>query len=372
MSEDYYRILGVDRDASVREIKRAYRKQAAQHHPDVSDAADAEDRFKRIQKAKEVLTDPDERARYDQLGHEQYEHAARHGATGGGASDGFGGMGGFSDIFDQFFGGGGGRRGGPRRGQHIRTAVSLDLEEAYSGVRKRISITRPERCPECDGRGHPADAEVRTCQQCQGSGQERIVQNTPFGRIQQTQTCRRCEGVGETYSEVCQRCGGSGISREQARLTVEIPGGIESGQTLRMQGEGAPGSDGGPNGDLLIDVEVTEHPVFQRDGADLHRQVPISFPRAVFGATVDVETLDGETPLEVPAGTQSGERLRIPDAGMPRMRGRGYGDLIAHIQVVTPETLSPQEREALEAFAAAGGEEVDVSKGLFEKLRKSL
>jgi molecular chaperone DnaJ len=227
MSEDYYRILGVDRDASTKEIKRAYRKQAAQYHPDVSDAANAEERFKQIKKAKEVLTDPDERARYDQLGHDRYEQAAKHGATGAGGGDDFGGMGGFGDIFEQFFGGRG-RRNGPRRGQHIRTSVSLDLEEAYSGVRKRISITRPERCPECDGRGYPADARVQTCPQCQGSGQERIVQNTPFGRIQQTQTCRRCEGAGETYSQICPRCDGSGVSREQARLTVEIPAGIES------------------------------------------------------------------------------------------------------------------------------------------------
>ena len=371
MSEDYYRILGVDRDASTKEIKRAYRKQAAQYHPDVSDAANAEERFKQIKKAKEVLTDPDERARYDQLGHDQYEQAAKHGATGAGGSDGFGGMGGFGDIFEQFFGGGE-RRNGPRRGQHIRTSVSLDLEEAYSGARKRISITRPERCPECDGRGYPADAQVRTCPQCQGSGQERIVQNTPFGRIQQTQTCRRCEGAGETYSEICHRCDGSGVSREQARLTVEIPAGIESGQTLRMQGEGAPGSSGGSQGDLLIDVEVAEHPVFQRDGDDLHRQVPISFPQAVFGATIDVETLDEPRSLEVPPGTQSGERKRLRGAGMPRMRRGGHGDLIAHIQVVTPESLSPEEREALEAFAAAGGEEIDVSEGLFEKLRRSL
>jgi len=393
MSEDFYEVLGVSRDADEEAIQRAYRKKAAEYHPDVSDDPDAEEKFKKIKKAKEVLTDDETRRMYDQLGHDRFREAEKRGATdgasagggpgsgpggpggmGGMGGDPFGGMGdagGFEDLFEQFFGRGGDGRGGPRAGRDLRTSLRIDLDEAFDGATKEVTVTRPERCEACGGSGHPPGADVRTCPQCNGQGQVRQVQRTPLGRVQQTTTCPRCEGEGDLYSESCPDCGGDGVVRSGATLTVEIPAGIESGQTLRMEGEGAPGEDGGPNGDLLIDVEVVEDDRFERDGADLHVREPISFPQAAFGDTVQVDTPDGPVEMEVPAGTQSGETFRLRGKGMPRLRGRGRGDLYVQTQVVVPESLNADQREALEAFAEAGGEEIDVGSGFFERIKNT-
>jgi molecular chaperone DnaJ len=387
MAEDYYDVLGVDRDASTDEIKAAYREQARQHHPDVSDDPDAEDRFKALQEAKEVLTDEEQRQAYDRLGHEQFQQAKKRGGFDDGAGPGgaggpfggaggpgggpFGGGGGMGDIFEQFFGGGGGtdRR---RRGADLQTSLEITLEEAYQGVEKRIDVTRPAACEECEGTGHPPGSDQQRCPECDGRGQVRRVQQTPLGRVQQTGTCPQCEGEGQLYDETCSACRGEGQVREDASLAVEIPAGIRDGQSVRMDGEGAPG-DGGPPGDLLIEVSVADHPDFERDGDDLHRQVPISFPQATFGDTVQVETLDGTVEMDVPAGTQSGERFRLRGKGMPRLRRRGHGDLFAHVQVVTPDSLTQEQREALEAYAEAGGEEIEVEpEGFFDRLRQSL
>jgi molecular chaperone DnaJ len=385
MTEDFYDVLGVSRDASEDEIKRAYREKAAKHHPDVSDDDDAEERFKRIRKAKEVLTDEEKRRQYDQLGHERFTEADKRGGTGGGGGPGgaggpFGGAGagGFEDIFNQFFGGGGGpggrgRGGGnrPRQGSDLRTDLTVDLGEAFEGTTKEFTLTRPTTCDTCGGEGHPPGADVRTCPQCNGQGQVRQVQQTPLGRVQQTSTCPRCEGTGEVYSEDCPDCGGDGVVREEATLSVEIPAGIRSGQSLRMEGEGAPGENGGPNGDLLIEVDVDVGERYERDGDDLYVNEAVSFPQAVFGDTIDVETVDGTVEMDVPAGTQSGETFRLRDRGMPRLRRRGRGDLYVQVGVVVPESLSEEQREALEAFAEAGGEEIDVGGGFFEKLKSS-
>ncbi|OYR54377.1 molecular chaperone DnaJ [Halorubrum halodurans] len=388
MSEDFYDVLGVSRDASEDEIKKAYRKKAAKHHPDVSDDDDAEERFKKIQKAKEVLTDEEKRRQYDQLGHERFTEADKRGATGGGGpggaggpfggAGGAGGAGGFEDIFNQFFGGGGGPGGAggrrddrPRQGQDLRTGLTIDLEEAFEGTEKQFTITRPTRCDTCGGDGHPPDADVNTCPQCNGQGQVRQVQQTPLGRVQQTSTCPRCEGAGEVYSEDCADCGGDGIVREEATLTVEVPAGIQSGQSLRMEREGAPGENGGPNGDLLIEVDVDVGERFERDGDDLRVNEAVSFPQAVFGDTIDVETVDGTVEMDVPAGTQSGETFRLKGKGMPHLRRRGRGDLYVQVAVVVPESLNEEQREALEAFAEAGGEDIDVGGGFFEKLKST-
>jgi molecular chaperone DnaJ len=380
MTEDFYDVLGVDRDADEDEIKRAYRKKASEYHPDVSDDPDAEEKFKKIQKAKEVLSDEEKRQAYDRMGHERFEQAEKRGGFdgGGGAGGaggnpfGGGGAGGFGDIFEQFFGGGGGRGGNrPRQGQDLRTSLSLDLEEAFEGVEREFTVTRPSRCSDCDGAGHPPDADERTCPNCDGQGQVTQVQQTPFGRMQQTGTCRRCDGEGTLYSETCSTCGGEGQVREESTLSVDIPAGIRDGQTLRMEGEGAPGPNRGPNGDLLIEVSVTDHPDFDRDGDDLHYQHPISFPQATFGDTVEVPTLDGTVEMDVPAGTQSGETFRLSGKGMPRLRRRGRGDLFVQVQIVTPDSLNKEQREALERFAEAGGEEVDVNEGFFERIKSS-
>ena len=385
MSEDFYDALGVGRDADEDEINKAYRKKAAKYHPDVSDEPDAEEKFKRVKKAKEVLTDDEKRRAYDQLGHDRFEQAEKRGGFDGGAGGAggmgggnpFGGMGGgaggMGDIFEQFFGGGGrGRsRNGPRQGRDLRTGLEITLEDAYEGVEKQFSVTRPERCETCDGSGHPPGTDSHTCPQCNGQGQVTQVQQTPLGRVQQTGTCPRCEGQGEIYDESCSDCGGDGQVRREANLSVEIPAGIADGQTLRMEGEGAPGENGGPNGDMLIEIVVEDHPDFERDGADLLHHHPLSFPQAVFGDTVEIETLSGSVEMDVPAGTQSGETFRLRGKGMPYLRRRGHGDLYVQAQVVTPDELNAEQREALEAFAEAGGEEIDVEQGFFEKLKNS-
>ena len=387
MSEDFYEALGVSRDASAEEIKQAYRKKAAKYHPDVSDEPNAEEKFKQIKKAKEILSDDETRQAYDQMGHERFEQAEKRGGFDGGAGaggaggmggmggfGGAGGAGGFEDIFEQFFGGGMGGQGGgnrPRQGRNLRTTMAIDLEEAYEGVNKEFTITRPETCEECGGEGHPPDAEVHTCRECNGTGQVTRVQQTPFGRVQQRSTCRECGGDGGVADAVCGTCKGDGIVEAEVTLTVDVPAGIRSGQTLRMDGEGAPGENRGPNGDLLIDVEVRDHDLFERDGDDLHYTQPISFPQAAFGDKIEVPTLDGTKKLEIPKGTQSGERFRLRGQGMPRLRSRRSGHLFVTVHVVTPESLNTAQREALEAFAEAGGEEVEVSEGFFERIKNS-
>jgi molecular chaperone DnaJ len=385
MSEDFYEVLGVSRDADEEEIKQAYRTKATEYHPDVSDDPDAEEKFKKIKKAKEVLTDEEKRRQYDQMGHDQFEEAQKRGGAGGGAGQGnpFGGMGGngagfggFEDLFNEVFGGGG--RGGrgrqdnrPRQGQDLRTRLTIDLEDAYEGIEKQVTIRRPEVCPDCNGEGHPPDADVTTCPECDGQGQVTRVQQTPFGRMQQTSTCRRCGGDGRLADETCATCDGAGITREEVTLTVEVPAGIRDGQTLRMEREGAPGENGGPKGDLLIEVSVDNDTDFERDGDDLYVQYPVSFPQAVFGDTVEIETFGGTVEMDVPEGTQSGERFRLKNKGMPRLRGRGHGDLYVQVQIVTPSELNGEQKEALKQFAEAGGEEVEVKEGFFEKIKNS-
>ncbi len=381
MSEDFYDVLGVSQDASAEEIKQAYREKATEYHPDVSDDPDAEEKFKKIQKAKKVLTDEDKRQAYDRMGHDRYEQAEKHGfdagEAGGMGGGPFGGMGGggmggggIGDIFEQFFGGGRGRNR-PRKGRDLRTELEIDLEEAFEGAEKQFTVERPETCATCDGEGHPPEADAETCPECQGRGQVTQVQQTPLGRVQQTTTCPRCEGEGTLYSETCSDCHGEGYVREEATLSVEIPAGISDGQTLRMEGEGAPSPNGGPHGDLLIDVTVRDHEEFEREGDDLRYRLPISFPQATFGDTVEIPTLEGSVDLEIPAGTQSGETFRLEGEGMPRLRRRGQGDLHVKVQVVTPESLNKEQREALEAFAEAGGEDIEVNEGFFERLKSS-
>jgi molecular chaperone DnaJ len=381
MTEDFYDVLGVSRDASDEEIEQAYREAVREYHPDVSDDPDAEEKFKKAKTAKEVLTDDEKRRMYDQMGHERFVQAEKRGATEGGRRGGAGGAGGMGggpfgdmeDIFEQFFGGSArGSRDRPRQGRDLKTGLEVTLEEAHDGVEKQLTVRRPEQCGECGGSGHPPGTGSRQCPECNGRGQTTTVQQTPFGRMQQTTTCPRCEGEGTIYEETCAACGGDGVVRNEATLSVEIPAGIRDGQTLRMDGEGAPGERGGPNGDLLVEVSVTDHPEFERNGDDLYTSHAISFPQAVFGDTLTVETLDGAVELEVPAGTQSGEQFRLQDRGMPRLQRRGKGDLYVRVRVVTPESLNQEQREALEAFAEAGGEDVSVEQGFFDKIRDSL
>lgn len=283
-----------------------------------------------------MLTDDEKRQMYDQVGHERFQQSQKRGGGGGGRGQGnpfggggnpFGGMGGggggFEDIFNNLFNGGAGgqQRNRPQQGRDVAQRISIDLEDAYHGVERDVTIRRREVCPECDGEGHPEDADVNTCSECNGSGQQTTVQQTPFGRVQQTTTCRACGGEGETYSEDCSECRGSGRVRRTRDVTITIPAGFRDGQRLRYRGEGEPGENGGPNGDLFVEVNVRDHDEFDRDGDDLRYTHPISFPQAVFGATVEVPTLDGEEELKVPAGTQSGSTFTVSGAGMPHLDG---------------------------------------------------
>ncbi len=384
MAEDFYEVLGVSRDASEEEIEQAYREAVRNYHPDVSDDPDAEEKFKKAKTAKEVLTDEQKRKQYDQLGHERFVEAEKRGGAGGngrgggGQGDPFGGGGGpfgdMQDIFEEFFGGGSGSGSGdrPQRGRDLKTELTIDLETAYNGTETEVTATRPEACSECNGRGYPPGTDSRTCPSCNGRGETTRVRQTAFGRMQQRSTCRRCGGEGTIHEETCSTCRGDGVVRNQATLAVEIPAGIRDGQTLRMDGEGAPGDGGGRPGDLLIEIQVEDHPEFERDDDDLVKREPISFPQAVFGDTIDIETIDGTVEFDLPAGTQSGETFRLSGKGMPRLRGRGYGDLYVKVQVVTPDNLNTEQREALEEFAAAGGEEIEVEQGFFDRLRNSL
>ena len=379
MTEDFYDVLGVSRDASEEEINEAYREAVREYHPDVSDDPNAEEKFKKAKKAKEVLTDEEKRQMYDQLGHERFEEAEKRGATENGGAGargrggdpfGGGGFGDMQDIFDQFFGGGGSRNR-PQKGRDLKTALEIDLEDAYHGTEKQLTITKPAECSECDGSGHPPGTDSRTCPTCDGRGQRTQVKQTAFGRMQQRTTCRRCGGEGTIYEETCSTCRGDGIVEEETTLQVEIPAGIQDGQTIRMDGEGAPGEGRARNGDLLVEISIADHPEFERDGDDLHKQEAISFPQAVFGDTIEVDTLDGTVEFDLPSGTQSGERFRLEGKGMPRLRRRRHGDLYVQVQVVTPESLNEEQREALEAFVEAGGEDIDVEQGFFDKLRNS-
>ena len=401
MAENFYEILGVDSDASEEEITRAYRDKASEYHPDVSDDPNADEKFKKIQQAREVLTDDEKREAYDRLGHERFEQAEKRGGfdaesagAQAGARDGrrtstraggdpfgdMGGMGGMGSegatmgeggigesIFDQFFGGSQKQTGSrtqsrtssqterdrPQQGSNLRTELTIDLEEAYHGVEKQVTIRRPERCETCSGRGHPPDAQSRTCPDCNGQGRMTEVRQTRRGRTQQTHPCSRCDGTGEIVEETCSACGGDGRVRGEATLALEIPPGIENGQTLRMAGEGAPGENGGADGDLLVDIEIREHPEFDRDGADLSIERAISFPQAVFGDSVSVSTLDGAVEMRIPEGTQSGDTLRLKGKGMPLLSERGYGDLYVDVQITTPQPdeLSDEQRTALETLA---------------------
>lgn len=369
MARDYYDVLGVGRDASQEEIKKAYREKAREYHPDASDHPDAQERFKEVQEAYDVLGDQEKREAYDQLGHRQYRQAKKQGfdpsedgMSGGRGGMGAGGMGGFEDLFNEFFSGFGGRQ---QQRQGVRTRISVTLEEAFEGTEREISYETEVECGACGGSGAAEGSDVRRCPQCDGSGEVRQQQRTPFGQATTVRPCPGCDGRGRIVEDPCRNCGGDGRVRDRVTRTIEIPRGVEDGTTLRLRGGGD---------DVYIEVTVEDHDKFRRDGTDLHVTHPISFPQAVYGDDVRVPTMEGEVEMEVPSGTQSGETFRLRGKGMPRMQGRGRGDQYVTVKVVTPEPgdLSEREREALEEFAAAGGNEIEVDEGFFDRLKKGV
>ena len=365
---DYYEILSVSKTATETEIKAAYRKLAVKHHPDKNpDDHTAEEKFKEAAEAYSVLSDPQKRAAYDRFGHQGV------GAGAGGAS-GFGGAG-FSnieDIFDLFgfgdmFGGQGGGRSGrtaAQRGADLRYDLEITLEEAALGKEEKLNIPRLEKCDECDGKGAEKGTEPETCITCQGSGQTRYQQ----GFFSVMRTCPNCSGKGQIIKTPCKKCKGAGRIEKEKTLEVKIPAGVETGSRLRVSGEGEAGAQGGAAGDLYVVVYVKEHEVFERQGANLYSAVPVTFAQAALGAEIKVKTLDGEEELKIPAGTQTGTVFRIKSQGMPALGGRGKGDLFVAVTLITPKTLTKEQRKLLEQLAEI--EDIDFQDASFmDKVR---
>ncbi len=342
---DYYEVLGVARNASDEEVKKAYRRSAMKHHPDRNPGdKGAEAAFKECKEAYEVLSDGGKRRLYDQHGHAAFEH----GMGGGNAGPGFHDVGDiFGDIFGNIFGGGGGRQA-PRRGADVGYVMELDLEEAVAGIEKRIEIPSLAECQPCKGSGS-ADGKIDTCGTCHGRGQVRM-QRGPFAM---QAPCPHCGGSGKAIANPCQTCDGAGRVEEDKTLSVKIPAGVDNGDRIRLGGEGEAGPAGSPPGDLYVEVRVRPHPIFERDGDDLHCEVPIRISQAALGDIVRVPTLGGEVELRIPAETQSGRVFRLRDRGVKSVRSRAPGDLYCKVAVETPVNLTPEQRTLLEQFEAS-------------------
>jgi molecular chaperone DnaJ len=376
---DYYEVLGVAKDASEEEIKRAYRKLAVKFHPDKNPGdASAEEKFKELGEAYDVLFDAQKRAAYDRYGHAAFAQGGGGGARGGGGGfhdpfdifkEVFGGGGGGDNIFEQFFGGGGGGggRGDRNRGDDMRYDLQISLEEAATGCEKEVEVSKRERCDGCKGSGGEPGAKPVVCRECGGRGQ--VV--TSRGFFQMAQTCSRCRGTGQSIDKPCKRCSGEGRAAATTQIKLKIPKGIEDGMKLRSSGQGEAGIRGGPPGDLYVVMHVKEHPVFDRDGSDLMCKVPISFTTATLGGEVTVPTLGGRAQFKVAAGTQSGTTFKLRGKGMPELNSSLYGDLHVHVIVEVPTKLDSEQRKKLEEFAASMGEDNSpMHKSFFEKARE--
>lgn len=378
---DYYEVLGVQKDASEDEIKKAYRKQAKANHPDLHPGdKECEERFKEINEAYEVLSDPDKRAKYDQFGHAAFDPSA--GGPGGAGFGGFGGFGdifggGFGDIFGDIFGGGFGggqtQRSGPRRGDNLRVRLNITFEEAAFGCEKEINVGRVEQCPDCKGTGCAPGTTPEVCPDCKGTGSVRTTQRTPFGMVQTSGACKKCGGRGKIIHQPCPRCGGRGAVRKNQTIKVKIPAGIDDGQTLNLRGKGNAGLDGGPAGDLLITVFVKPHPLFERDGNSVLMEMPVSFAQAALGAEIEVPTIDGRVKLTIPEGTQPGSVFRLRGKGIPYLqsKGGGRGDQFVTITVTVPKNMTAEQKERLRAYADAMNESVSEGRsGIFGNKKK--
>lgn len=372
---DYYEILGVNKDVTKDELKKAYRKLALQYHPDRNKEPDAEEKFKEISEAYGVLNDAEKRSRYDQFGHAGVDGTwSREDIFRGVDFEdlfrGFG-SGGFGDsIFDIFFGGRGRRRGGPQPGSDLRTELAVSFEDAYHGVEREIEIPRTETCAVCGGSGARPGTDVKSCSTCGGSGQTTRVQQTPFGQFMTTSTCPTCRGQGKTIDTPCSECHGSGQVEKRRKIKVKVPAGIENNSRMRISGEGEHGTRGGPPGDLYVDIYVKPHKLFKRIGNDILLETPVSFTQVSLGDEIKVPTVDGHVRLKIPAGTQTGATFRIKDKGMPYIHGHGHGDLHVKVNVQVPKKLSEKQRELLREFAELSGEKPakENEKGLFEKV----
>jgi len=364
---DYYEILGVERSVTEQELKSAYRQAALKFHPDRNpDSSEAEDKFKEAAEAYSILSDPQKRAAYD-----RYGHAGVAGASGGGASEA--GFSDLSDIFGEFFfgdlfggSGGGRRRNRAQRGEDVRYDLELSFEDAVRGMAADLRVPRQETCGHCRGTGGEPDGGIVTCSRCRGQGQVLFQQ----GFLSVRQTCTQCGGTGKLVRKPCAQCQGRGSIHSERNLKITIPAGVDDGTRLRISGEGQPGVNGGPSGDLYVFIKVEEHPVFERRDNDLHCTIPVNIAQAALGAEIQIPSLDGPVPLKIPEGTQAGATFRLRGKGVPDVNGRGRGDLYVHVQVKTPSKLSREQKKLFEQLA--GTLPIDNEpdkKGLFDKVK---
>jgi molecular chaperone DnaJ len=354
--KDFYNVLGVGKSASKDEIKAAYRKLAKQYHPDVNKAADAEQKFKEVQEAYDILYDDQKRAAYDQFGHAAFDqNGGGNPFQGGGFGNGFSGFQDvdLGDIFGSFFGGGQRRSrqpSGPQRGADTQMRLRIDFMDAINGKRLTIPIQYDESCVTCAGSGARSSSDLETCRQCGGTGRQRVRQRTILGMMETETVCDNCQGKGKKIKHVCNTCQGKGYNRVKTDIEVNIPAGINAGQQIRIPGKGERGDLGGPNGDLYLEIAINKHPHFTREGNDIHMEIPISFVDATLGITLDVPTVYGDVSLIIPEGTQPDKVLKIKGKGVKDLRGQAPGDQYIHLKIETPTKLSKKQRELLESF----------------------
>ncbi len=358
---DYYEVLGVSKGASEDEIKKAYKKLARKYHPDMNPGdKEAEEKFKEVNEANEVLSDPEKKARYDQFGFAGVDPSYGGGGAGGYGAGGFD-FGDLGDIFGSFFGGGfgGGQRrnpNAPQRGESIRASVAISFTEAAFGCEKEISVDRSEQCPTCKGNGCAAGTTPEVCPTCRGTGTVQVRRQTPMGVFASSAPCTKCGGTGRIIHQPCPDCRGQGAVRKRRSIKVTIPAGIDDGQTISLRGQGHAGKNGGPNGDLLITVMVQPHEIFRREGTAVFCEAPITYAQAVLGGTLEIPTIDGKVKYDIPEGTQTGSVFRLRGKGIPVLNGRGRGDQYVTVTIETPKNLNKEQREALKKFSDLLGE----------------
>ena len=374
---DFYEVLGVSKGASDDEIKRAYKKQARKYHPDLNpDNKEAEEKFKEVNEAYEVLSDSTKKARYDQYGHAGVDPNFGAGGFGGGFDGNFD-FGDLGDIFGSFFGGGfggGGRRSNPnapQRGESIRLSLAITFEEAAFGCEKDVTVERMEQCGTCHGNGCAPGTTPEVCPDCHGSGQVQVRRQTPMGVFATTSPCGRCGGKGKIIHQPCTDCKGSGSVRKRKTIKASIPAGIDNGQTISIRGQGHAGKNGGPAGDLLITITVKPHELFRREGTSILCDAPITFAQAVLGAELEIPTIDGKVKYDLPEGTQTGTTFRLKGKGIPSINGRGRGDQYVTVYIETPKNLNKEQKEALKKFAEAVGDtNYEERRKFFKKFKK--